>query len=82
MQRTTDVPPRPWTMAQIKRLAVLDAIERHGGSKPAAAAELGISLKSVYNILAGEPETEISVRIAGGDELSPAIETQNLKGET
>jgi transcriptional regulator with PAS, ATPase and Fis domain len=43
------------TLDTIKRRAVLDALDRHGGNKPAAAAELGISLKTVYNILNREP---------------------------
>jgi DNA-binding NtrC family response regulator len=30
---------------------VLRVLEKHGGNKPAAAAELGISLKTLYNKL-------------------------------
>jgi len=39
------------TLDEIKNRAVLDAIDRHGGDKVAAAAELGICLKTIYNIL-------------------------------
>ena len=45
-------------MRQIKLLAVLDALDRHGGDKVAAAEELQISLKSVYNILAAGAPSE------------------------
>ena len=31
--------------------AILDALDRHGGNKPKAAEELGISLKTLYNKL-------------------------------
>jgi transcriptional regulator with PAS, ATPase and Fis domain len=47
---------KPLTMREIKLQAVRDAIDRHDGDKPAAAAELGIALKSVYNILAAAGE--------------------------
>jgi len=36
----------------LERLAVLAAMDRHGGDKRAAAAELGIALKTLYNKLA------------------------------
>jgi two-component system NtrC family response regulator len=38
-------------LREIEMLAIHDALERNGGSKPAAAEELGISLKTLYNKL-------------------------------
>jgi transcriptional regulator with PAS, ATPase and Fis domain len=42
-------PPR--TLSEIEMEHVLRVLEKHGGSKTAAAAELGISLKTMYNKL-------------------------------
>ncbi len=42
-------PPR--TLRQIELLAIEDALQRHQGSKPKAAEELGIGLKTLYNKL-------------------------------
>ena len=39
------------TMREIEIEAIYASIERHGGSKPKAADELGISLKTLYNKL-------------------------------
>ena len=39
----------PMTMREIEMLAIHRALDRHDGSKPAAAAELGMSLKTLYN---------------------------------
>ena len=39
-------------LEDLERLAVLAAMERHGQNKPAAASELGIALKTLYNKLA------------------------------
>lgn len=39
------------TLAELKERAVLEALARHGGSKVKAAAELGVSLKTIYNVL-------------------------------
>jgi DNA-binding NtrC family response regulator len=39
------------TLREIEMEHVLRVLEKHGGSKPAAAAELGISLKTLYNKL-------------------------------
>ncbi len=36
----------------LERLAVLEAMERHGGDKKEASLELGVSLKTLYNKLA------------------------------
>jgi transposase len=43
---------RPMTIEEHKRVAVVDALERHDGNKVKAAKELGVSLKTIYNILA------------------------------
>jgi DNA-binding NtrC family response regulator len=43
--------PGPRTLREIEMEHVLRVLEKHGGSKPAAAAELGISLKTLYNKL-------------------------------
>lgn len=42
------------TLSEIKIKAVKAAIRRHRGYKPAAAKELGVSLKTIYNILERE----------------------------
>jgi len=39
------------TMREIELLAIQQSLERHGGNKPKAADELGISLKTLYNKL-------------------------------
>ena len=39
------------SLRQIEMQAIYDALDRHGGSKPKAAEELGISLKTLYNKL-------------------------------
>jgi DNA-binding NtrC family response regulator len=41
----------PRTLREIEMEHVLRVLEKHGGNKPAAAAELGISLKTMYNKL-------------------------------
>ncbi|TAJ07561.1 MAG: sigma-54-dependent Fis family transcriptional regulator [Planctomycetota bacterium] len=38
-------------LAQLERLAIAAALERHGGDKRAAAATLGIALRTLYNKL-------------------------------
>src|SRR5213079_1422590 len=40
------------TLEEIEMEHVVRVLEKHGGSKTAAAAELGISLKTMYNKLA------------------------------
>ena len=41
----------PNTLRAIELQAVHEAVQRHGGSKPKAAEELGVSLKTLYNKL-------------------------------
>jgi two-component system NtrC family response regulator len=41
----------PQTLRDLELAAIDEALERHQGNKPAAAAELGISLKTLYNKL-------------------------------
>ncbi len=41
----------PMSLRELESRAVLEAIQRHQGNKPAAAEELGISLKTLYNKL-------------------------------
>ncbi len=50
----TDTLPSPGgarTLREIEMEHVLRVVEKHGGHKPAAAGELGISLKTLYNKL-------------------------------
>ena len=41
----------PMSLRELEVLAVQEAVNRHQGNKPAAAEELGISLKTLYNKL-------------------------------
>jgi DNA-binding NtrC family response regulator len=41
----------PITLRDLEMQAIYDALDRHGGNKPEAAEELGISLKTLYNKL-------------------------------
>jgi DNA-binding NtrC family response regulator len=41
----------PMSLRELEVLAVQEAVNRHNGNKPAAAEELGISLKTLYNKL-------------------------------
>jgi DNA-binding NtrC family response regulator len=43
--------PSPRTLREIEMEHVLRVLEKHDGNKPSAAAELGISLKTLYNKL-------------------------------
>jgi transcriptional regulator with PAS, ATPase and Fis domain len=49
MPVAADDPPR--TLEEIEMEHLLRVLEKHNGSKTAAAAELGISLKTMYNKL-------------------------------
>ncbi|MEQ1825491.1 MAG: sigma-54 dependent transcriptional regulator [Pirellula sp.] len=44
-------PASPLSLKEMEQVAVQEAIQRHNGNKPAAAEELGISLKTLYNKL-------------------------------
>ena len=48
---TASSPSGARTLREIEMEHVLRVLEKHGGNKPAAAAELGISLKTMYNKL-------------------------------
>jgi DNA-binding NtrC family response regulator len=41
----------PITLRDLEMQAIYDSLDRHGGNKPEAAEELGISLKTLYNKL-------------------------------
>ncbi len=41
----------PMSLRDLERVAIEQALERHDGNKPAAAEELGIALKTLYNKL-------------------------------
>ena len=58
---------RPLTLREIREQVIRAALERNGGHKPAAARELGISLKTIYNALPRDQPGELP----GGDS-SPA----------
>ena len=46
----------PMTLREMEMEAIHEALERHDGAKPKAAAELGISLKTLYNKLNQETQ--------------------------
>jgi len=54
------VRPGPVSLRDLEMQAIYQALERHGGSKPKAADELGISLKTLYNKLNAVTELEKS----------------------
>jgi DNA-binding NtrC family response regulator len=50
----SDIKPRggrPLSLRELEMQAIIEALDRHSGSKPRAADELGISLKTLYNKL-------------------------------
>jgi DNA-binding NtrC family response regulator len=48
---TAGTPPGARTLRDVEMEHILRVLEKHGGNKAAAAAELGISLKTMYNKL-------------------------------
>jgi DNA-binding NtrC family response regulator len=52
--------PGPISLRDLEMQAIYSALERNGGSKPKAAEELGISLKTLYNKLNAVTELEKS----------------------
>jgi two-component system NtrC family response regulator len=52
--------PGPISLRDLEMQAIYQALERHDGSKPKAADELGISLKTLYNKLNAVSELEKS----------------------
>jgi DNA-binding NtrC family response regulator len=48
---TTSAPAQPRTLKEIEMEHILRVLEKHNGYKVAAAAELGIVLKTLYNKL-------------------------------
>jgi len=52
--------PGPISLRDLEMQAIYQALERHSGSKPRAADELGISLKTLYNKLNAVSELEKS----------------------
>jgi DNA-binding NtrC family response regulator len=49
--RPASAPSSARTLEEVEMEYILLVLEKHGGGKPAAAAELGISLKTLYNKL-------------------------------
>ena len=49
--KVLSIATNPLSLKEMESLAVQEAIQRHLGNKPAAAEELGISLKTLYNKL-------------------------------
>lgn len=47
VQPSTEVPGT--TLEEVERQQIINALQRHNGNKPAAAEELGISLRTLYN---------------------------------
>lgn len=50
----------PMTLREMEIHAIHQALDRHNGNKPAAAAELGVSLKTLYNKLSQAANLEKS----------------------
>lgn len=50
----------PMTLRDLEMVAIEQALERHDGNKPAAAEELGVSLKTLYNKLNSAEERRVA----------------------
>lgn len=50
----------PMSLRDIELVAISRAVERHDGNKPAAAAELGVSLKTLYNKINAAEERKMA----------------------
>ncbi|MGB0599499.1 MAG: sigma-54-dependent transcriptional regulator [Rubripirellula sp.] len=50
----------PKTLRELEMVAIEDSLRRHDGNKPAVAAELGVSLKTLYNKLNSADEKKRS----------------------
>ena len=48
----------PMSLKELEVAAIHEAVERHGGNKQAAADELGVSLKTLYNKLNQSSDTK------------------------
>jgi two-component system NtrC family response regulator len=48
------------SLREIEMMAIEQALARHDGNKPAAAEELGVSLKTLYNKLNSAEERRIA----------------------
>ncbi|MEC7408278.1 MAG: helix-turn-helix domain-containing protein [Planctomycetota bacterium] len=46
------------TLRDLEMIAIQRALERHDGNKPAAAEELGVSLKTLYNKINASEERQ------------------------
>lgn len=50
----------PKTLRELEMIAIEDSLRRHDGNKPAVAAEMGVSLKTLYNKLNSADEKKRS----------------------
>jgi DNA-binding NtrC family response regulator len=48
-QPTSVTSSRPMTLREMENIAIWEALDRHNGNKAAAAEELGVSIKTLYN---------------------------------
>jgi DNA-binding NtrC family response regulator len=56
----------PMTMRQIRSRAIQEALDRRNGDKTAAAKDLGVSLKTLYNWINDDRDAP-GLRCVGGD---------------